>query len=193
MAQALYDEQKCILVTGAAGFIGYHLIKRLAKEDKWFIIGTDNINDYYDVNLKYARLAEWGIEREEIRYNRLVPSRTVEKASFIQLNLEDTENVMSLLREYDIKVVCHLGAQAGVRYSIENPMAYVNSNVIGFTNILEACRMKQVEHLVYASSSSVYGMNARMPFSTHDAVDHPVSFYAATKKANELMAHGFFI
>ena len=183
-----YKSGKCLLVTGAAGFVGFHLIRRLAQDD-WFVIGTDNINDYYDVNLKYARLAEWGIPREEIRYNKLVTSCYIEKCSFIQLNLEDTDNLTALFENYDIRVVCHLGAQAGVRYSIENPMAYVNSNVVGFTNILENCRKQHIEHLVYASSSSVYGLNAKMPFSTHDSVDHPVSFYAATKKANELMAH----
>lgn len=183
-----YERGRCIFITGAAGFIGYHLIRRLAMDD-WFIIATDNINDYYDKRLKYARLADWGIPKEEIEYNKLIVSRYIEKASFIQLNLEDTENLKALFDLYDIKVVCHLGAQAGVRYSLDNPMAYVNSNIVGFTNILENCRRQEVEHLVYASSSSVYGSNDKQPFSTADKVDTPVSFYAATKKANELMAH----
>lgn len=184
----MYERGRCIFITGAAGFIGYHLIRRLALDD-WFIIASDNINDYYDTRLKYARLAEWGIPKEEIEYNKLIVSRYIEKASFIQLDLEDTDNLKQLFDEYDIRVVCHLGAQAGVRYSLENPMAYVNSNVVGFTNILENCRRQKVEHLVYASSSSVYGDNEKQPFSTADRVDTPVSFYAATKKANELMAY----
>jgi UDP-glucuronate 4-epimerase len=183
-----YERGRCILVTGAAGFIGFHLINRLIKDD-WFVIGTDNINDYYDQRLKYARLAELGIPKVDIEYNKLIPSRYYEKLSFFQLNLEDTEAMNALFDAFDIKVVCHLGAQAGVRYSLENPLAYVNSNVVGFTNILENCRRMEVEHLVYASSSSVYGSNSKQPFSTADRVDHPVSFYAATKKANELMAH----
>lgn len=180
---------KPILVTGAAGFIGHSLVEALLKEG-YTVIGMDNINDYYDINLKYARLKDLGIEREEASlYNNPVNSVSHTGFCFVRLNLEDAGNLAALFDKFDISSVCHLGAQAGVRYSIENPAAYVSSNVVGFTNILEECRKHKVEHLVYASSSSVYGLNARMPFSTHDAVDHPVSFYAATKRANELMAH----
>jgi UDP-glucuronate 4-epimerase len=179
---------KTILITGVAGFIGYHLAKRLLSEG-WQIIGVDNINDYYDVNLKYDRLNDLGISRYEIKVGKVIKSQTNKRFLFIQLGLEDTKGLEHLLQEHPISVVCNLGAQAGVRYSIENPMAYVTSNILGFTNILEQCHIHNVEHLVYASSSSVYGLNSKMPFSTHDAVNHPVSMYAATKKSNELMAH----
>ena len=179
---------KTILVTGAAGFIGFWLSERLLT-DNWNVVGLDNINDYYDVNLKYARLQKLGINREKIENNKIVENSENKNFIFFKLNLEDTDHISKLFDHYDFDVVCHLGAQAGVRYSIENPMAYVNSNLIGFTNILEQCRLHQVSHLVYASSSSVYGLNTKMPFSTHDSANHPVSFYAATKKSNELMAH----
>jgi UDP-glucuronate 4-epimerase len=179
---------KTILITGAAGFIGYHLVDKLLKSG-WTIVGLDNVNDYYDVNLKYARLEQLGFDRAVIRYGVMVKSNINPLISFIQLNLEDTGGLAKLFDLHSFDVVCNLGAQAGVRYSIENPMAYVNSNVVGFTNILEQARLHDVKHLVYASSSSVYGLNGRMPFSPHDGVNHPVSFYAATKKANELMAH----
>ena len=182
------DCNKTILVTGAAGFIGFWLSERLL-EDEWNVVGLDNINDYYDVNLKYARLQNLGIDRGKIENNKIVENSKNKNFLFIKLNLEDTEDLAKLFNNYDFKVVCNLGAQAGVRYSIENPMAYVNSNIIGFTNILEQSRLHKVSHLVYASSSSVYGLNTKMPFSTHDSVNHPVSFYAATKKSNELMAH----
>jgi UDP-glucuronate 4-epimerase len=182
------DMQKTILVTGAAGFIGYWLTERLLL-DGWQVVGLDNINDYYDIRLKYARLAEVGIEQGEVAYNRLVQSKQYATYRFTQLKLEDQENLASLFKQVSFDFVCNLGAQAGVRYSIENPMAYINSNIVGFTNILEQSRLHGVKHLVYASSSSVYGLNGKMPFSPHDSVNHPVSFYAATKKANELMAH----
>ncbi len=179
---------KNILVTGAAGFIGYWLTERLLLEG-WNVVGTDNINDYYDVNLKYDRLAQLGIEQERISYGQPLSSGRHRNFVFVQLKLEDTEAMSQLFSNHRFDVVCNLAAQAGVRYSIENPMAYVNSNVVGFTNILEQSRLHQIKHLVYASSSSVYGLNSKMPFSTHHSVNHPVSFYAATKKANELMAH----
>lgn len=178
---------KKIFVSGAAGFIGFHLTKRLL-EFGWSVIGIDNINDYYDIQLKYDRLKLLGIEKEEVSYNQMVKSKMLD-FGFVQLYLEDTENMAQLFSKFKFDVVCNIAAQAGVRYSIENPMAYVNSNVVGFTNILEQCRLHHVGHLVYASSSSVYGLNSDMPFSPHKSTNHPVSFYAATKKANELMAH----
>ncbi len=179
-----------ILVTGTAGFIGFHLAKQLiARGDE--VIGLDNINDYYDVNLKYDRLAKTGIPRKAIEYNRLVQSETHSNYKFIQLQLEDQKTVAQLFEEQRFDKVCHLAAQAGVRYSLINPHAYINSNIVGFVNVLEGCRHTKVQHLAYASSSSVYGLNEKMPFSTSDNIDHPISLYAATKKSNELMAHSY--
>ena len=165
--------QSVILVTGAAGFIGFHVAKRLLERGDQ-VLGLDNVNDYYDVRLKEARLAQ------------LLPLKGFE---FVKLNLADREGMRSLFADRPIRRVVHLAAQAGVRYSLVNPHAYTDSNIEGFMNILEGCRHTKVEHLVYASSSSVYGGNTHMPFSIHDNVDHPVSLYAASKKANELMAH----
>ncbi|WP_136526972.1 NAD-dependent epimerase [Geomonas ferrireducens] len=166
---------KKILVTGAAGFIGFHLTQRLlARGDQ--VVGIDNLNDYYDVNLKFGRL-DLLKERDGFR--------------FIKMGLEDREPLQRLFEEERFDVVVNLAAQAGVRYSIVNPYAYIDSNIQGFINILEGCRHHGVKHLVYASSSSVYGANTTMPFSVHHNVDHPVSLYAATKKANELMAHTY--
>jgi len=179
-----------ILVTGAAGFIGFHLVNKLATEGHT-VTGLDNINDYYDLNLKYDRLAETGIQREETKYGRLTPSHKYPAYSFIKLDLEDRGALDRLFLESGFDYVVNLAAQAGVRYSIENPMAYINSNIVGFANILEACRHNKIKHLVYASSSSVYGLNEKMPFSTDDNVDHPISLYAASKKSNELMAHTY--
>ena len=167
-----------ILVTGAAGFIGFHLIKALLDENH-IIVGIDNINDYYDIELKNARLK---ILSEE---------STAETFKFIKLDLADREAMSNLFFEYKFDIVVNLGAQAGVRYSIENPNAYIDSNVVGFLNVLEGCRHTNVKHLLYASSSSVYGMNIKQPFSTEDCVDFPISLYAATKKSNELMAHSY--
>ncbi len=178
-----------ILITGTAGFIGYHLAKRLLKRGDT-VVGLDSINDYYDINLKYARLEETGISNE-IQYAAKIQSSKHDKYSFIKLNLEDKDNVQKVFKSGQFDKVVNLAAQAGVRYSIENPHAYIDSNIIGFMNILEGCRHNNVKHLVYASSSSVYGLNKKMPLSTSDNVDHPISLYAATKKSNELMAHTY--
>lgn len=184
-------KMKKVLVTGAAGFIGYHLSKELAKQG-YEVLGLDNINDYYDVNLKYGRLKELGIDREGAELeNNLVQSTVYPKLRFVRLNLEDRINLPALFKDEKFDSVVNLAAQAGVRYSLENPMAYVDSNLVGFVNILECCRHHNIKHLVYASSSSVYGENAKVPFSEDDRVDYPVSLYAATKKANELMAHTY--
>ena len=178
-----------ILVTGTAGFIGFHLANRLlARGDE--VVGLDNINDYYDIRVKYGRLKEAGID-EEIEYNKLIDSNKYPNYKFIKLNLEDKENLDKLFENEKFDAVCNLAAQAGVRYSLTNPMAYMDSNIIGFMNILEACRNYDVKNLSYASSSSVYGLNEKQPFSTHDNVDHPISLYAASKKSNELMAHTY--
>jgi UDP-glucuronate 4-epimerase len=166
---------KRIMVTGAAGFIGSHLSRRLLKEGH-HVIGIDNINDYYDINLKYSRLE---LMKDEQNFD------------FEKVSLENKESVEGIFDKYYPDVVINLAAQAGVRYSLENPHAYIEANVIGFTNILEGCRHHKVEQLIYASSSSVYGANTSLPFSVHDNVDHPMSLYAATKKANELMAHTY--
>ncbi|MGR7813241.1 NAD-dependent epimerase/dehydratase family protein [Lacinutrix undariae] len=180
-----------ILVTGAAGFIGYHLCVKLISLG-YSVVGLDNINDYYDVNLKIARLKELGICDTEIIYNKSIVSQLYnEQFSFIKLNLEDKEELPLFFEAQKFDMVCNLAAQAGVRYSIEQPMKYIESNVVGFMNLLECIRSYNVKKLVYASSSSVYGMNDKVPFSTEDNVDHPISIYAATKKSNELMAHAY--
>ncbi len=172
------------LVTGAAGFIGFHVSKRLCEEGH-DVIGIDNLNDYYDVNLKLARLSKL----DQFTVNNRDKKQGCFK--FIKLDLTDRENVARLFDVEKFDRVIHLAAQAGVRYSIENPMAYADSNLIGHLTILEGCRNNNVNHLIYASSSSVYGLNNKTPFSTADSVDHPVSLYAATKKSNELMAHSY--
>lgn len=169
---------KTVLVTGAAGFIGSNLVKRLFRDYKDIkVVGIDSVTDYYDVNIKYERLKE--IES----LNR--------DWTFVKASIADRDMVNELFEKYHFSVVVNLAAQAGVRYSITNPDAYIESNLIGFYNILEACRHHEVEHLVYASSSSVYGSNKKVPYSTDDKVDNPVSLYAATKKSNELMAHAY--
>lgn len=179
-----------ILVTGAAGFIGYHLCKRLLTEGVQ-VIGIDNINDYYDTNLKYARLEQLGIKKSAELYGKSIQSAVYDNFTFIRLHLEDFDNINSIFDKYTFDTVINLAAQAGVRYSINHPFSYTSSNVTGFLSILEACRYHHVSHLVYASSSSVYGLNTQQPFSVHHGVDHPISLYAATKRANELMAHTY--
>jgi UDP-glucuronate 4-epimerase len=181
-----------IIVTGTAGFIGYHLVKRLLA-DGHNVTGLDNINDYYDPELKFDRLADTGIERADIETSgtRIVQSRSIREYRFIRLDLAEGTELIELFRQQRFDAVIHLAAQAGVRYSLTHPHDYIKANITGFLNILEACRHYPVKHLVYASSSSVYGANKKMPFSVHHNVDHPMSLYAATKKANELMAHTY--
>ncbi len=163
------------LVTGAAGFIGFHLCKKLLDLDKE-VVGVDNLSDYYDINLKISRLKQ--LEEEN-------------NFKFIKMTLEDRDRMLDLFSKSQFDTVVNLAAQPGVRYSLINPHSYINSNIVGFLNVLEGCRHSGVKHLVFASSSSVYGANTRIPFSVHQNVDHPVSLYAATKKANELMAHSY--
>ncbi|KJF45093.1 NAD-dependent epimerase [Draconibacterium sediminis] len=179
-----------ILVTGTAGFIGFHLANKLLEQGVE-VVGIDNINNYYSTELKYARLAEAGISGEAENWHKKVVSTKNPAYSFVRMNLEDREQIDQLFETEKFDMVCNLAAQAGVRYSIENPRAYIDSNIVGFINILEACRHNNIQHLVYASSSSVYGNSAKMPLSVDDAVDNPVSLYAATKKSNELMAHTY--
>jgi UDP-glucuronate 4-epimerase len=179
-----------ILVTGAAGFIGFHVSKNLLKRGHE-VIGLDNINGYYDINLKYARLNELGINRDEIVENVLLGSAKYDQFSFVKQDITNLMELEGLFFKEKFDKVIHLAAQAGVRYSIENPHAYVQSNLVGFVNILECCRHNNIKHLLYASSSSVYGNNKKVPFSEDDRVDYPVSLYAATKKSNELMAHTY--
>jgi UDP-glucuronate 4-epimerase len=179
-----------ILVTGAAGFIGFHLIHKLLERGD-YVIGIDNINDYYDPTLKFDRLRLLGIEKNSIEWNKKCNSVKNKQFQFFRANIEEKEIIANIFEAEKPDRVCHLAAQAGVRYSLKNPYAYIESNILGFLNILEGCRHNEVEHLAYASSSSVYGLNEKMPLSENDNVDHPVSLYAATKKSNELMAHSY--
>jgi len=179
-----------ILLTGAAGFIGFHTAKKLLELGH-SVVGIDSINSYYDPELKFARLAELGINREAEVWGKAVHSAAYPNMCFIRMRLEDQAAIESLFKEYAFDKVINLAAQAGVRYSIDHPREYIDSNIVGFLNMLEACRHAKVSHLVYASSSSVYGLNDTRPFSTKDHTDHPVSLYAATKKSNELMAHSY--
>lgn len=179
-----------ILVTGAAGFIGAAVSKRLLERGDE-VVGLDNINSYYDVSLKYGRLGELGVSEGDAVWNKFATSSRYPGFSFVRMNLEERESMRALFENGGFDAVVGLGAQAGVRYSIENPQAYIESNIVGFMNVLEGCRHTKVGHLVYASSSSVYGLNGSVPFSEHDSIAHPVSLYAATKKSNELMAHAY--
>lgn len=179
-----------ILVTGVAGFIGSYVALKLAERGDE-VIGIDNINNYYNTDLKYGRLASLGIARQSIAWYHLSKSAKYPNFHFMRMNLEDKGALCSLFDTHKFDAVCNLAAQAGVRYSIENPEAYINSNIVGFLNILEACRKYPVEHLVYASSSSVYGLNSSVPFTEKEGIAHPVSLYAASKKSNELMAHAY--
>ncbi len=181
--------KKNVLITGSAGFIGFHFTKKLI-ESSYFVIGLDNINEYYEINLKISRLKELGLNYNNYDYGKKYKS-SFENFIFYKINLEDNENVSKIFNEYKIDYVVNLAAQAGVRYSLTNPSAYLKSNIEGFQVILENCKNNNIEHLLYASSSSVYGLNGKIPFSTDHNVDHPISLYAATKKSNELFAHTY--
>jgi UDP-glucuronate 4-epimerase len=179
-----------ILVTGAAGFIGAAVTARLAAHHE--VVGLDALNDYYDVQLKLDRLRLLGVNAEDaLEWGHMTPSASYQGVRFVRRRLEEAEPLQELMAQEHFDAVIHLAAQAGVRYSIEHPQSYMDSNLQGFLNVLEGCRRHPVRHLVYASSSSVYGLNGKVPFSEHDAIAHPVSLYAATKKANELMAHTY--
>ncbi len=179
-----------ILITGIAGFIGFHLAKRLIKES-YQVVGLDNINDYYSIDLKYDRLAKLGINREKIVDREMTESLYHKNLQFIKTDLENRAAVMELFGDQKFDAVINLAAQAGVRYSLKDQYRYIESNIKGFLNVLEGARHHPISHLIYASSSSVYGANTNTPFSTGDNVDHPVSLYAASKKSNELMAHAY--
>ena len=180
-----------ILITGTAGFIGFFLAKKLLDRGD-IVIGIDNINDYYDINLKYARLNETGIDTNLINDDKkLIKSTVYKNYQFAKIDITDLKRLEELFEKEQFTHVVNLAAQAGVRYSLQNPHKYVQSNVVGFVNILECCRNYKIKHLIYASSSSVYGANTKIPFSEVDQVDHPVSLYAATKKSNELMAYTY--
>jgi UDP-glucuronate 4-epimerase len=179
-----------VLVTGTAGFIGSFVAIRLAERGDE-VVGIDNINEYYDVRLKYGRLERDGLDRGKAEAGEWVESSKYPSYRFKRTNLEDPPAIQELFEKEKFDTICHLAAQAGVRYSLVNPYSYIDANIAGFMNILEGCRHHKIAHLAYASSSSVYGLNEKYPFSVHDNVDHPISLYAATKKANELMAHTY--
>lgn len=180
-----------ILITGTAGFIGFHLVSRLLKSDEYEIVGLDSINDYYDIDLKYARLLEQGIEARTMNINQIKTSSLYLNYRFLKADISDHDFIVDFIVNEKFDFVVNLAAQAGVRYSIENPRAYTLSNINGFLSILEGCRYGNVKHLIYASTSSVYGLNTKMPLNEDQITDHPISFYSATKKANELMAHNY--
>jgi UDP-glucuronate 4-epimerase len=179
-----------ILVTGAAGFIGFHTVELLLK-DNHEVVGLDNLNDYYDVNLKWSRLKEHGIHQENVLENELSKSTTYDNYSFLKTDIANHDFMVEMMIEEKFDYVINLAAQAGVRYSLENPRAYTHSNINGFLSILEGCRQSKVKHLVYASTSSVYGLNEAMPLNESMPTEHQISLYAATKKANEMMAHSY--
>jgi UDP-glucuronate 4-epimerase len=179
-----------ILLTGAAGFIGHHVLLKLVQNTKNKVIGIDNLSDYYDINLKYSRLQEQGIENLE-RESRKIVSFKYPNYKFIKLDVRNFDNLISFLANEEVQYIVHLAAQPGVRYSLENPHSYVTNNISGFLNILEFARYEKVKHLIYASSSSVYGLNESIPFEEFHSTDHPASLYGATKKANEVMAHSY--
>ena len=184
------DGKKKVLVTGTAGFIGFHLVGRLLNEG-YDIVGLDNLNDYYDVNLKYARLEQHGVFTRELEMNDFAESNKYNNYRFLKADLSDHDFMVEMMVEQKFDYVVNLAAQAGVRYSLENPRAYTRSNIDGFLSILEGSRASKVAHLVYASTSSVYGLNTTMPLSENQHTDHPMAYYAATKKANEMMAHPY--
>ncbi|MCL2416818.1 MAG: NAD-dependent epimerase/dehydratase family protein [Bacteroidales bacterium] len=179
-----------ILITGTAGFIGFYLAKTLLEKGHQ-VVGVDNINDYYDVNLKFARLSESGIDKNEIENLKMVQSKKYQNYRFMKLDISNKDDVFSLFDSERPDCVCNMAAQAGVRFSLTHPNAYIPSNITGFLNILEACRFYTVKQLLYASSSSVYGLNQEQPYTTFQKTDSPISLYAATKKMNELMAHSY--
>jgi len=180
-----------ILVTGAAGFIGFHLVRELVRQKKVQVVGIDNINHYYSIDMKYDRLHECGIRKEHVNSSSIIQSESFPNYQFAKIDLADERRLNNLFQEQKFDIVINLAAQAGVRYSIDHPQEYIQSNIVGFTNIIECCRHYKIKHLIYASSSSVYGMNQKVPFSETDNVDHPVSLYAATKRSNELLAHTY--
>jgi UDP-glucuronate 4-epimerase len=190
--EEILKNSKKILVTGAAGFIGFHLASKLI-ELNFYVVGLDNINDYYDVNLKYNRLEQLGISKQDATVFLKRTNSTIygDQLSFVRMNLEDEDSLPKLFQDEQFDIVCNLAAQAGVRYSLKNPKAYITSNINGFLNVLECCRNFHVQKLVYASSSSVYGNSDKVPFKESQNVDNPISLYAATKKSNELMAHAY--
>lgn len=184
------NKKKKILVTGTAGFIGFHLTKRVV-DDGFEVVGLDIINDYYDVNLKYARLEKLGISRKNIKIGELVKSSTYSNLKFLKMDIANHDSIVEFMMSESFDYVVNLAAQAGVRYSIENPRAYTHSNIDGFLSVLEGARLSNVKHLVYASTSSAYGLNTTMPLSEKMPTEHPMALYAATKKANEMFAHSY--
>lgn len=187
----MINQSKKVLVTGAAGFIGFHLCKKLLEQG-YFVIGVDNINDYYSVSLKFDRLEELGILRNEAKNDgAFINSIIYDEFKFIKLDIQDKKELSTLFQDFNFDIVCNLAGQAGISHSLKNPEAFVQSNLVGFFNLLECCKNSGVGHMLFASSSSVYGLNDKIPFSEIDRTDHPISFYAATKKSNEVMAHSY--
>ena len=184
-------KRRRILITGAAGFIGFHVMNKLAENNENEIVGFDNINDYYDTQLKFDRLSELGFDQNDIGDQKLIRSRTHEHLRFVRQDLENYEAMQQLFASEKFDLVIHLAAQAGVRHSLQNPHVYINSNVTGFLNILESCKQNEVKHLVFASSSSVYGLDSEIPLKETQPANHPVSMYAVTKRSNELMAYTY--